>query len=239
MILCLDSGNSRIKWGLWSAGAWQAQGAVAHGALAELTALPTQYPAPQRILLANVAGEVAESAIRSALAPWAERIEVVRSRAACAGVVNDYQNPGQLGVDRWCALLGAHRLAHGPVIVVMAGTATTIDTLDATGHFRGGLILPGIDLMRRALARDTAALPLADGQYVAWPRCTADAISSGIIDAQVGAIERARQRLEGAECLVSGGNAALLAPHLAAPCRVIEQLPLLGLLEIAQAEKDV
>ncbi len=233
MILCLDSGNSRVKWGLWSAGAWQAQGAAAHGDLAELAALPEHHPIPQRILLANVAGEGAEHAIRAALAPWAARIDIARSSAACAGVHNDYQNPAQLGVDRWCALLGAHRLAKGPVIVVMAGTATTIDTLDADGHFRGGLILPGVELMRRALARDTAALPLADGQHLPWPRCTVDAISSGIIEAQVGAIERACQRLPGAECLLSGGNAALLAPQLAAPCRIIEHLPLLGLLEMA------
>ena len=76
----------------------------------------------------------------------------------------------------------------------MAGTATTIDSLDAAGTFLGGMILPGLDLMRRALARDTAGLAYADGQYAAQPRCTDDAIVTGCIEAQAGAIERAWTR---------------------------------------------
>lgn len=235
MILCLDSGNSRIKWGLWSVSGWQAQGAVPHAAVAELAALPENYPVPQRILLANVAGTDAAAAISTALGPWGAAIEQIRSSAYCAGVYNDYQNPAQLGVDRWCALLGAHRLLDGAAIVVMAGTATTIDTLDAGGHFRGGLILPGVELMRRSLARDTAALPLAEGVPTGWPRCTADAIISGVVDAQVGAIERAWARLDaGAICLLSGGDASRLAPHLNIPYRLVDHLPLFGLLELAQ-----
>lgn len=235
MILCLDSGNSRIKWGLWSAGDWLVQGAVSHDDVFELAALPQHHSSPRRVLLANVAGDGAAAAIQAALGSWGAQIEIVRSTAQCAGVYNDYQTPSQLGVDRWCALLGAHRLVDGPTIVVMAGTATTIDTLAADGHFRGGLILPGIELMRRALARDTAALPLAEGAHAVWPRCTADAIISGILEAQVGAIERARARLgESANCLLSGGNAALLAPYLDISHRLVDQLPLLGLLEIAR-----
>ena len=154
--------------------------------------------------------------------------------AAAGGVVNLYKEPARLGVDRWCALIGARSLVSGPCLVVMAGTATTIDTLDGEGRFCGGLILPGLELMRRSLARDTAALPLAAGRHAPWPRCTDDAITSGCLEAQAGAIERAFARLPGnASCLLSGGAAGAIAEHLGVPHRQVGNLVLDGLLELA------
>lgn len=235
MILCLDSGNSRVKWGLRADGRWRAQGAVAHAEVGALAELAIAWPAPQRILLANVAGPAAADALRVALAAWPLAWQEVRSSAAAGGVRNHYQNPQQLGVDRWCALIAARRLAPGGALVVTAGTATTIDTLDATGSFLGGLILPGLALMRRALARETAGLPFANGHYAALPRCTDDAIVTGTLEAQAGAIERAWQRLANSDtcCLLSGGNAAVLAPLLRLPYRLVDNLPLEGLAVLA------
>ena len=130
----------------------------------------------------------------------------------------------------WCAW----RLTSAPCVVVMAGTATTIDTLDGGGRFLGGFILPGLDLMHRSLARDTAALPLATGNYFVWPRCTDDAITSGCIEAQVGAIERAVARLgNGTTCLLSGGAAMVIGEHLGIQHRRVDNLVLEGLLQLA------
>jgi type III pantothenate kinase len=158
----------------------------------------------------------------------------VKSVPAAGGVVNLYEDAARLGVDRWCALLGARSLTSAPCVVVMAGTATTIDSLDGDGCFRGGFILPGFDLMRRSLAQDTAALPLADGTYSAWPRCTDDAITSGCIEAQAGAIERAVARLgNGAACLLSGGAAGVIGEHLGITHRRVDNLVLEGLLRLA------
>ena len=238
MILCLDSGNSRVKWGLRAAGQWRAGGAVTHAEVPRLAALPRQWPQPRQILLANVAGDAAASALRAALSAWgAVPWQEIRSSAGAGGVSNGYENPEKLGVDRWCALIAAHRLVSGPALVVMAGTATTIDTLDAEGNFRGGLILPGLDLMRRALARETAGLPFANGHYAALPRCTDDAIVSGTLEAQAGAVERAWQRLNdgAAACLLSGGNAPALQPLLSIPCQLVDNLPLEGLAALAES----
>jgi type III pantothenate kinase len=117
----------------------------------------------------------------------------------------------------------------------MAGTATTIDALDASGLFRGGLILPGLTLMRAALARNTAGLPHATGRYRSQPTNTDDAIVSGAVDATLGAIERLHATLgEDALCLLSGGAAAELAPHMGVPCRLIDNLVLEGLARYSQ-----
>lgn len=234
MILCIDSGNSRIKWGLHGDNRWLETVAVDHEKRAKMAELPQRLPMPDCVMLANVAGAGAAAAIREALAPWAAVLYEVESSAAAAGVTNLYEVPARLGVDRWCALIGARGMSSAPCVVVMAGTATTVDSLDGDGRFLGGLILPGFDLMRRSLARDTAALPLAAGHYSPNPRNTDDAIVSGCIEAQVGAIERACARLEpGALCLLSGGAAGAIGEHLTVPHRLVGNLVLEGLLRLA------
>ncbi len=231
MIFCIDCGNTRIKWGAYNGQKWLAQGAVAHTNVAELTNLTDTWQ-PTAVCLASVAGSPVTQSIRDALIAWQALISDVKTSAGAAGVFNGYENPAQLGVDRWLAMIGARGISPAACLVVMAGTATTIDTLAANGHFLGGLILPGLDLMRQSLARDTAALPLANGEHKAFPRNTHDAIISGCIEAQLGAIERAFRQIAGepnATCLISGGNAEFLASQLTIPHRRVENLVLEGL----------
>jgi type III pantothenate kinase len=152
-------------------------------------------------------------------------------------VRNAYERPEQLGADRWAALIGARSLHPGSTLVVMAGTATTVDLLDGQGLFRGGLILPGLDLMRRSLARNTAQLDLLPGEFRDTPTNTADAIFSGCLSAQAGAVERMFQHIAAepdALCLLSGGAALHLLPLLRIPVRPVENLVLEGLARIGQ-----
>ena len=234
MILAIDCGNSRIKWGASQDGRWIARGSAAY---ADAQRLPLDWvalPAPRAVAIANVAGERAHSA----LAPYLERLPAA-ARWICAqprqcGVENGYREPATLGADRWAALIGARALHRGASVVVMAGTATTVDRLDSDGRFRGGLILPGAVLMKNALASNTADLPLASGRWSAAPEATDDAIETGCLEAQAGAIERMHARIGGeALCLLSGGAAALIAPLLNIPVRLVDNLALEGLVRIA------
>jgi type III pantothenate kinase len=143
-------------------------------------------------------------------------------RYAHEGIVlrSAYREPGQLGADRWHALIGARaRFPRSALALVNAGTATTVDSVQADGMFCGGVIVPGVDLMRASLARGTARLPLAAGDYVLHPDNTDDAIRTGILDAQLGLIERRIRRLREIsgtppQVLVSGGHGAALAALL-------------------------
>lgn len=232
MILCLDAGNTRMKFGLFDDSGWRMQGALNYQAFADLLA---ELPAmPTRIVACNVAGE----AIRRRIEALADGLDLpldwlASTRAAC-GVSNGYDKPGQLGADRWAALIAARALHAGPCVVVMAGTATTIDALDADGVFRGGLILPGLSLMHAALAGNTADLPHAAGRYRPQPTNTDDAIVSGAIHATLGAIERMRAALNAeAAILLSGGAAEQLTEHIQPPARRIENLVLEGLAHYA------
>ena len=234
MILCLDAGNTRLKYGLFDGSSWRLQSVLDYPALDDLIAqLPEQ---PVRVVACNVAGETIKLRIETLAEKSGIALAWLTSSAAACGVSNGYDNPQQLGADRWAALIGARALHAEPCVVVMAGTATTIDALDDNGLFRGGLILPGLTLMRAALARNTADLPHAAGQYKAQPTNTDDAIVSGALHATLGAIERLRATLpRDALCLLSGGAAAELAPHLGVPYRLVDNLVLEGLARYSQS----
>lgn len=234
MILCLDCGNSRLKWALLDTqGHWHARGALALDAIDQLRAALAAQPAVVRAIGCNVAG--ADNAARIA-AQLPLPVEWVQSQAAACGVENGYRNPAQLGTDRWVALIAARGLHTGACLVVNAGTATTIDVLHADGRFAGGLILPGLDLMRQALARNTAGLPLAMATHAPLPTDTDSAIVSGTLEATVGAIERMHARLgdAAAPCLLAGGAAPALLPLLHIPVQNVDDLVLRGLARIVQ-----
>ena len=238
MILCLDAGNTRLKWGLWDGQAWRGRGVLAHAESVQLIdALPEK---PSRVLACNVAGELVAARIEALAASLSVPLDWFRSSLAAGGVSNGYDSPTQLGADRWAALIGARSLHDGPALVVMAGTATTIDALDANGVFRGGLILPGLELMRQALARNTASLPVARGVFRELPTNTDDAIVSGCIAATLGAIERMARHLDDGDllCLISGGTAVALLPHLQLPQRHVDNLVLTGLARASTFDRE-
>nr|WP_211162918.1 type III pantothenate kinase [Aromatoleum diolicum] len=234
--MLIDAGNTRIKWGIVRDGQWLAEGALRHDQLDQLHALAAAHVGIRRVFGSNVAGLRTAAGIAEALGDSAPAPQWLHSSAECCGVRNAYDTPAQLGSDRWAALIGARALQPAACLVVNAGTATTVDVLDAAGTFQGGIILPGEHLMRRSLARDTAQLPLADGHYAAAPRNTADAITSGCRNAQAGAVERmfrqiAREPLS--RCLLSGGGADALAELLDVPFSRVDNLVLKGLAVVA------
>jgi type III pantothenate kinase len=257
-MLVIDAGNSFVKWALATAVAdhtqaaqpWTRRGQTALSDLAGLASDWANIPAPQTVIGSCVGGDSVRHAIEQNLnrawptIQWIQSeatIEVTNSRGMTGGeITNGYAHPAQLGTDRWAALVGARALLGAQaVLVVMCGTATTIDLLTATGHFTGGVILPGLALMHAALHERTAALPLSSGHVVAHPDCTADAIASGCLHAQAGAIERLwhlhRRAHEPLTCLIAGGAAASIGPYLTVPCQLRDDLVLLGLATIADS----
>jgi len=238
MILCLDCGNTRLKWGLSENGKWLERGALPLSEIGMLQQIVASLAKPRQAIVCNVAGTMMAEAIAAALTM---PITWVGSLAEQCGVKNNYEDPSQLGADRWAALIGARRIYQGACLVVNAGTATTVDVLDAEGIFQGGLILPGIELMRRALAGNTAQLPLAAGECKALPRNTPDAIASGCLLATVGAIEAMFARVSGqsgAICLLSGGAADSFAALLDIPLLCIDNLVLEGMAYIGAASGE-
>ncbi|MBL8520516.1 MAG: type III pantothenate kinase [Betaproteobacteria bacterium] len=194
-LLALDAGNTRVKWALHDGASWSRHGFDDTVAV-RLRGLPADMPAADALVASNVAGPAVADQLRRFAAQRGTPLTIIASQAHQCGVANGYRDPAQLGTDRWAALVGARAIAPSQAtLVILAGTALTLDALDADGRHLGGLILPGARLMRSSLARGTAALPDAPGAAPPFPATTTEAIASGILDAQAGAIERFHRRV--------------------------------------------
>jgi len=240
--LAIDAGNTRVKWGVRRSGAWLGTGALATTDPDALAALLAAHGDCARVLVSNVAGNEVRVRIENGLAGRSAAPEFVVSRAIQCGVRSSYDAPSQLGCDRWASLIGAHALMPGASLVANAGTALTVDAITEEGLFLGGIIAPGVELMRRALDEHTAGLKLRPGEVRFFPSNTGDAIMSGAAHAAAGAIERMAgfMRESGHESLrviLSGGGAAVLQPLLTVPSMVIDNLVLEGLAAIAEEDE--
>jgi type III pantothenate kinase len=240
MILAIDAGNTRIKWGLWEHHGFVAQGSILTARADTLPDALHMLARPAAAIGSNVAGAAARSAIETALAPWRIGVRWIGSMPAQCGVTSRYENPAQLGTDRWAALIGARGRCPGACLVVNVGTAVTVDALTAQGEFLGGLILPGLELMARSLATGTADLPLQPGRFEHFPVNSVNAIRSGAVQAIAGAIERMARNMAGAghgepQLVLSGGGAEVIAPILGQPHVLAPALVLEGLVAIASA----
>jgi type III pantothenate kinase len=239
-VLLLDVGNSRCKWALVRDGAWAHHGVAGNTEWSALRQAFSALPPPARILVSNVAGEALAQRLRAVCAGWQCPLEFVTARAELCGVRNGYQQPERLGSDRWAALIAAWKLVHGACLVVNCGTATTVDALSAQGEFLGGLILPGVSLMRHSLATNTAQLIAEQGALQDFPRNTADAIHSGMLRATVGAAQHQfglLQARDGAvRCLIGGGAAGIVQSHLGLPSERVDNLVLQGLQIIGETK---
>ena len=245
MILCIDAGNSRVKWGWHDGKEWTS---IATVSLIEFAAssdhvnpFSVTHEAPERIVISNVAGEGAHQLIVNWTSIFDAEPLWLRAEAKRGGVENRYQRPEVLGPDRWAALIAARSLHNGASLVVNAGTATTVDMLSAEGIFLGGAILPGVELMRFVLHEHTGRLPIQEGKATEMPRNTIDAIETGCRHAQAGAVERMyrvfRDVAPAPLCIVAGGAGRSLVDQLSMPRRYVENLVLDGLAHIALSER--
>lgn len=241
MNLVIDAGNSRVKWGWHDGERWASVATVSliefAAANHDINPFAATHEDPDRIVISNVAGEGAHQLIVN----WTSIFEAeplwLRGEAERCGVRSRYDDPAQLGPDRWAALIAARALHAGDCVVVNAGTATTVDLLSSEGEFLGGLILPGVDLMRFVLHEHTGTLPIQEGEFRKAPTCTLDAIETGCRHAQAGAVERmVRSAAAGALCLVSGGAGRALIAQLDFSARYVENLVLEGLARVAASE---
>lgn len=248
MLLLIDVGNTNIKWALADAaplapGDWRDGGMLAHKDIDQL-AESLRGRSISRAILANVAGKAIRERLHHLLRNLQHEsltIEWFTSVPELAGIRNSYRNPAQLGCDRFAAMIGARALFPGrALIVATCGTATTVDAVSAEGLFVGGMILPGLGLMASSLARNTAHLPQVAQHSLGlnpFALNTTDAIMSGCIAAQTGAIEHAAglhtQRAGSVQCVLSGGAAAAIAPHLSIGHQIVDNLVLIGLHTVA------
>ena len=250
--LAIDVGNTRLKWTLYEQPAPNA--AVLSSGVEFLEQIDrlaesawAHLPEPRAMLGCIVASHAVRHRVQEQMAElWSVEARWVVASEAEAGMVNGYDTPSRLGADRWVAMIGARHHAlrtNGgtprPMVVVMVGTAVTVEAVDATGRFLGGLILPGHGIMLRAMESGTAGLHVPTGEVREFPTNTSDALTSGGTYAIAGAVERMAQHLEQRcgqppACIMTGGAGWKMQPFMTRPFQLVESLIFDGLLVIAQ-----
>jgi len=243
--LLLDIGNSRVKWGIARDDqimTGQPFPSRPDGLDAVLDSLWGGWPSPPCVWIACVARPQMAMAVEA----WVGRhwrqcpVHQAQTKATACGVINAYQEPHKLGVDRWLSLIAVRQSGTQSACVAGCGTALTVDLLDSEGQHLGGVISPGLKLMHEALTQGADKLKnievsmdsarVADG----WATTTAEGMAQGCLQASLGLIERIYSRYrashpEPCRLILTGGDAPLLARHLAVPCEVQPDLVLKGL----------
>jgi type III pantothenate kinase len=239
-----------MKWGLRGPRGWLVLGVTPNSEIGALSVRDWHnLQRPMRAVGVNVAGEAARMRVEALLARWRLVPEWLTATEFACGVTNRYARPAQLGADRWASLVAAWRrstatdLFPPACLVVNAGTAVTIDALDVDGVFRGGLILPGIRLMLKALAENTSGLRIPAGDFREFPDNTADAMYTGAVEAVCGAIEQTRRVIDTnpahVRCYLAGGAASEIGVHLNPPVEIVDNLVLEGVLALAGTSGDL
>jgi type III pantothenate kinase len=261
-VLCVDVGNSRTKFGLFLSATGEITGALPECAanLAVAHGQPVMWETVREGLSLSggqlVCGFISGShpdGIASLIAGWP-------SDWPPPTVVNDLSRippairppaPKNAGMDRILKAVACNviRPPHQPALVIDTGTATCVDAISAEGAFEGGAILPGFELCARALHQYTALLPyitvdeLVEESHEPLGRGTREALRSGLLWGQVGAIKELAEQLSrrwAAEAflLLTGGGASLLTAHL--PSALWKpRLSLQGLAVVAAKQREV
>lgn len=225
MKLLVDIGNSRVKWatmdksGLSDSQSFQRSKT---GIKAALNKAWKSLNDIEAVYVANVGGDK----LGQQLAEWTEKNwqlspVFVKSEQKHFGVTNAYEEADKLGIDRWLSLIAARQHARQAQCVIDCGTAMTIDIVSKSGQHQGGMILPGLSLMRSSLTANTDALteePDAK-EFKTLATNTFSAIQAGTLYSVTATLERIindlRQNFKNqVRFIITGGDAEQLLPLL-------------------------
>ena len=253
MLLLIDAGNSYLKWNFASAADKQLVASTQSADWESNHLINSAFTQWQdrgdisRVIMSSVVNDERNNLVFQ----WVKahsplEVELVQSQRTTLWVTNAYENPAQLGVDRWVALIAcADLFPKENCIVVDCGTAMTIDTVLANGTHKGGVIFPGLQLMKNSLLgkTDIASSLVKNGfeqnkELEIFNHTTASAIQNGVLNAVVAGITSSASAMakkcnEKVRVVITGGDAPYLLPHLSPQYHQEPDLIMKGLLAMA------
>ncbi|MDO8828181.1 type III pantothenate kinase [Methylophaga sp.] len=245
MILLVDIGNSQIKWTTIQSKVLAESQNFARPKTGIKVALNKVWKALEgieAIFVSNVAGEK----IATQLSEWTEKQwqlkpVFVQSEKRRFGVTNAYDQPETLGVDRWLAIVAGRQHAREATCIIDCGTAITVDIVTEKGQHQGGLIVPGLSLMKQMLTDNTDALSnvTQESEFNLLATNTHSAIQAGTLYMVSATLENLITDLQlnfknEIRFLITGGDAEELIPLLPQPLIHEPDLVLKGLAQYAR-----
>ncbi|SHE23452.1 type III pantothenate kinase [methanotrophic endosymbiont of Bathymodiolus puteoserpentis (Logatchev)] len=236
MNLLVDIGNTRLKWALQQSGTLEYFGAANHNQddfSATLISAWQFLPIPDYIYIACVSFTELKQLLTTIIRQlWPHcSIQEIHTEKYSHGISNAYHHPEKLGVDRWLAMLGAVEHYSMPVCIVDFGTAITLDVIDEQRRHLGGMIMPGLTLLKQSLSNNTADLNFCSEVYKqGLAKDTQAAIYNGCLYAVKGFIEAGlMQTISPSRLILTGGDAEFLATTLELDAVVDTQLVFKGM----------
>ncbi|MFQ5469288.1 MAG: type III pantothenate kinase [Gammaproteobacteria bacterium] len=166
MILLIDVGNTRTKWAGLESGLVSFNGVAPHmNQSVEQWVLHNwcSMEAPKRVVVSCVLDSGFKSRLTDVVNKlWGIDVEYVSVQKNALDIEVAYADPGMFGVDRWLAMIAAFNLVKSSVCVVDCGSAITIDLLTCKGKHVGGVVVPGLSMMRTTLVEKTGRVLLAE-----------------------------------------------------------------------------
>ena len=241
-MILLDCGNSQIKGQLWRHGQMQESLFQKYDAQWEVSLADwLQAQGGSHCYLASVLdAERQEKLIAVLKDQFDDSITQFVSENESLGVENGYDDPGQLGIDRWLALLAAAELIDGDCMVIDAGSAITLDLLSADGKHLGGAILPGCETSMDQFKRIFSQIDFSAPEIAVSDKpgsSTAAAIQIDYADSSIEALSELVDRWstmlsDNPTILLGGGDAYRVQRELARSSRIVPDLVFRGMLRM-------
>lgn len=194
---------------------------------------------PTQIIVASVAGSsIKNKLINCCEQKWRLTPQFVSVEKEFRDLINAYEQPKQLGVDRWVSMIACRQITQHFSLLVSFGTATTIDAIDSSGRHLGGIIVPGLQLMQASLINNTQEIrPGNSPQEVddsLFGKNTYDGLQKGAVAALVAVVESMYLKLKtqfntDIDCIITGGFASQLCEHFTIEYNYQPHIVLLGL----------
>lgn len=242
-ILILDIGNSRVKWAVYTLIDRQYK---QHGVFENSSDVDVMLERvfsvfkPMPIWISRVGkAELASQVEGWFRAKWGVNPTLVQVKAEEFGVVNGYEIPEKMGVDRWMAIIAGWQYYKRAFCVIDCGTAITVDCVNNEGVHLGGVIMPGVKSTKKALIENTTIenMVMTDCKLLAGD--TEDAVSSGVWHAVCGGVtmilNEVRSIVPEFKICLCGGDALYLESCLNVEAEVMNNLVIEGVCMVALA----
>jgi type III pantothenate kinase len=214
--LCLDFGNTRLKWAIFSGDLIRSRGQFGEQLVEELGACIETHK-PDRSILSSVVNhpealeEILKNKTRFHKLDHHSRIPIT----------TPVGKPETIGADRIALVVAAaHYFPEWNNLVIGLGSAITYNYINRYHQFIGGSISPGMEMRFKSLQVFTAKLPLVSPHWN-FPLAGYDTktnIQSGVIFGMAkeidGVIEAYEERYENLHVLMTGGDAQYFKPFL-------------------------
>ena len=257
MILCIDVGNTNIKYAVFDGKELKASYRVS----SRHTRTADEYGATLMNLLqsSNINREDIYGIIMSSVIPslnytishMCEYFFNISPFMIGAGIKTGLNikadNPKEVGADIIVNSVSAlKRYGNGnPMVVIDFGTATTFDIISGAGELLGVVIAPGIKTSLEGLVSNTAQLPMIEleAPKSAIAKNTVSCMQAGIIFGFAGLVEniikKIKEELKFEDIIViaTGGMGEIIAKEVSCISKIDRMLTLEGLRLIYEMNK--